>query len=80
MDWKVAGEFVSPKNITIGSNSPLLVLKVAFHSLPSLMCTLLYPHLMLNLENNRFPARSWISSVISRSGYLLGIVHLFSRR
>ncbi len=80
MDWKVAGEFINLKNITVGSNNPSLVLKAAFHLLPSLMCTLLYPHLTSNLENNRFPARSWINSVISGSGYLLGIVHLFSRR
>ncbi len=78
MDWKVAREFVSLKNITVGLNRPLLVLKAAFHSSPSLMCTLLYPHLMSNLENSRFPARSWISSVMSGSEYLLGIVHLFS--
>ena len=29
--WKVAGELHSPKNITVGSNSPLFVLKAAFH-------------------------------------------------
>ena len=28
MDWKVAGELHMPKNITVGSKSPLFVLKV----------------------------------------------------
>src|SRR6266446_7606224 len=42
--WKVAGEFVRPKNMTIGSNSPSGVRKAAFHSSPSLMQILLYPH------------------------------------
>ncbi len=78
MDWKVAGEFVSPKNMTVGSNSPSLVLKVAFHSSPSLMHMLLYPHLTSNLEKSLFPARSWINSVINGRGYLFGIVHLFN--
>ncbi len=79
MDWKVAREFVSPKNINVGSNKPLLVLKVAFHSSPFLMCMLLYPHLTLNLENSHLPARLWINSMINGSGYLLGMVHFFSR-
>lgn len=39
--WNVAAEFVSPKTITVGSNSPLFVTKAAFRS--SLMQTLLYP-------------------------------------
>ena len=32
MVWKVAGEFVSPKNMTVGSNSLWLVINAAFHS------------------------------------------------
>ncbi len=39
--WKVAGELVSLKNITVGSNNPQLVLNAAFHSSPVLMRTLL---------------------------------------
>ena len=35
IDWKVAGELHIPKNITVGLNSPLLVLKAAFHWSPS---------------------------------------------
>uniref|UniRef100_A0A0W0FY04 Uncharacterized protein n=1 Tax=Moniliophthora roreri TaxID=221103 RepID=A0A0W0FY04_MONRR len=30
-DWNVAGEFIILKNITMGSNSLLLVLKAAFY-------------------------------------------------
>ena len=29
--WKVAGELVSPKNITVGLKRPLCVMKAAFH-------------------------------------------------
>ncbi len=35
--WKVAGEFVRPKNITVGSNSPSGVRNAAFHLSPSLI-------------------------------------------
>jgi hypothetical protein len=41
--WKVAGLLVRPKYMTRGSNKPLLVWNMAFHSLPSQMRTLLYP-------------------------------------
>ncbi len=41
--WNVAGKFLSPKNMTVASNNPLLVTKAAFHSPPSLMHMLLYP-------------------------------------
>ena len=30
IDWNVAGEFVSPKNMTVGSNSPRFVRKATF--------------------------------------------------
>ena len=40
--WKVAGELHRPKNITVGLNSPLLVMKAAFHWSPSRMQMLLY--------------------------------------
>lgn len=35
MFWKVASEFVSLKNITMGLNNPWFVLKATFHSSPS---------------------------------------------
>ena len=39
----VLGELASPKNIMFGLNSPRLVTKAAFHLLPVLIRTLLYP-------------------------------------
>src|SRR5258707_3576556 len=42
--WNVTGELHSLKNMTVGSNSPRLVWNAAFHSSPSLICTLLNPH------------------------------------
>src|ERR1700678_1532329 len=39
--WNVGGELHIPKNMTIGSKSPQLVLKAAFHWSPFLMRTLL---------------------------------------
>ncbi|KAI0261693.1 hypothetical protein BGY98DRAFT_929414, partial [Russula aff. rugulosa BPL654] len=50
--WNVAGEFVSPKNMTVGSNSPSGVRKAAFHSSPGLIRILLYPQRTSNLVNS----------------------------
>src|SRR5467141_1305052 len=47
--WNVAGLLVRPKNMTRGSNRPQFVRKAAFHSSPSLILTLLYPHRTSNL-------------------------------
>ena len=47
--WKVAGELHNPKNITVGSDSPLAVLNAAFHWSPSLILMLLYPFLRSSL-------------------------------
>ena len=33
MAWNVAGKFVNPKNMTVGSNNPSGVVKATFHSL-----------------------------------------------
>src|SRR5712675_1017718 len=52
--WKVAGELVIPKNMTVSSYRPSFVMKAAFHSLPSLILTLLYPHRTLNLVKSFF--------------------------
>jgi len=41
--WNIAEEFVNLKNMTVGSNKPLFVIKAAFHLSSSLMHTLLYP-------------------------------------
>lgn len=66
--WKVAGEFVSPKNITVGSNNPLFVTNVAFHSSPSLIRMLLYPCHTSSLVNILAPWSRSTSSGMSGSG------------
>ena len=62
MFWNVLGLLQSPKNITNGSNSPLLVMNAAFHSSPSLMRMLLYPHLTSNFVKNLAPVNLFIVS------------------
>jgi len=60
--WKVAGELVRPKNITVGSKSPSFVMNAAFHLSCGLMRTSLYPHSTSNLVNRVAPLRrstSW---------------------
>src|SRR5712671_6215454 len=52
--WKVAGELVIPKNMTVGSYNPSFVMKAAFHSSPSLIRTLLYPQQTSNLVKSFF--------------------------
>ena len=47
--WKVAGELVRSKDITVGLKRPLWVTKAAFHWCLSLIWTLLYPHCISNL-------------------------------
>ena len=42
--WNVASELHIPKNMTLGSNSPSEMVKMAFHWSSSLMRTLLYSH------------------------------------
>ena len=68
MVWKVAGELVRPKNMTVGSKSPLLVRKAAFHSYPSFIRTLLYPQRTSNLEKTLDPFSLSTSSCISSKG------------
>ena len=41
MVQNMAGEFINPKNITMGSKDPSEIVKAAFHSSPSLILTLL---------------------------------------
>ena len=43
--WNIAGALENPKYITVASKRPRLVINAVFHSSPSLMRTLLYPHL-----------------------------------
>ncbi|KAI0026790.1 hypothetical protein K488DRAFT_64477 [Vararia minispora EC-137] len=66
--WKVAGEFVRPKNITKGSKSPRLVLKAAFHSSPSLMRMFSYPQRTSTLEKIRAPLSLSTISLTSGRG------------
>lgn len=67
--WKVTWELVNLKNMTVGSNSPLFILKAAFHSSPSLILTLLYPHRTSNFEKIFAPFSLSINSGINGSGY-----------
>src|SRR6267154_5815974 len=76
MDWKVVGELVSPKNIMVGSYSPLLVVKAAFHSWPFFTRTALYPHQISNLVKRVHPLRWSICWGISGNGYLFRTVHV----
>jgi hypothetical protein len=45
----VAGELLIPKNMTVGSNNPQFIKNAAFHSSPSFIHTLLYPHIISSL-------------------------------
>jgi len=45
MLWKVASALEKPKYITVASKRPHLVINTVFYLFPSLMQTLLYPHL-----------------------------------
>jgi len=69
-----------PKYMTNGSNKPRLVRKAAFHSSPSLILILLYPHQMSSLVKYLAPRTLSINSWINGNGYLFFIVALLSRR
>src|SRR6202522_540844 len=66
--WNVGGELHIPKNMTIGSKSPRLVLKAAFHSSPFLIRTLLYPHLTSNFVKYLAPFSLSMISEINGNG------------
>src|SRR6266478_2658397 len=78
--WKVAVEFVSPKNITVGSNSPSGVRKAAFHSSPSLIRMLLYPHRTSTLVNRVHPLSLSMTWGISGDTFWFRLVHLLIGR
>ena len=67
--WKVAGLLVSLKNMTSSSKSPQLVQKTTFHSSPSEMCTLLYPHWTSNLVKYLVSQSWFMSSEMRGIGY-----------
>jgi len=68
MAWNIAGEFVNPKNITVGSNDPSGIVNAAFYSSPSLILTLLYPHLRSIFVNTFFVPIFSRTSKIKGSG------------
>jgi len=64
MVWNVMGKFVNLKNITVGSNDPSGVVNTAFHSSPSFIHTLLYPHCKSIFVNTFFvPIFSTMSEI-----------------
>jgi len=74
--WNVAGELVSPKNMTVGSNSPSGMRKAAFHSSPGLILMLLYPQWMSTLVNSVHPASRLITEGMRGETFLFRLVHL----
>src|SRR6266566_10006616 len=72
--WKVAGAFLRPKFITMGSYCPNGVLNAPLCWSPSFIRMLWYPHLMLNLVNRVFP---WSVTNLTHDAYLFPS-HLFS--
>ncbi len=78
--WKVAGAFLRPKFITIGSYCPNDVLNAPLNWLPSRIRILWYPHRMSNLVNKVFPWSFSINGAISGNGDVSGTVQLFSVR
>src|SRR6266478_1959959 len=78
--WNVAGEFVSPKNITVGSNKPSGVRKAAFHLSPSLILMLLYPHRTSTFVKRVHPLSRSITWGISGDTFWLRRVHLLIGR
>src|SRR6266404_8423030 len=74
--WKVAGEFVSPKNMTVGSNSPSGVRKAAFHSSPFLMRMLLYPHRTSTFVKRVHPRNLSMTCRIRGDTFRFFMVHL----
>ena len=71
--WNVASELHSPKNMTVGSNSPQLVHNAAFHLSPSLIHTLLNPHQRSSAVKNLalWRWRHWRWAGVGRSFLLL---------
>ena len=68
--WKVAGELVSPKYMTMGSQMPKQVLNAAFHWSPLWIQMLLYPHQMLKVEKMNELARANMDSLMLGMGVL----------
>jgi len=78
MVWKVVGEFVSPKYMTIGLYAPIYIVNAAFYLSPSLILTLLYPYLRSSFVNTFFFSTPSRISAIRGKGYLFFTVHWFT--
>ena len=68
--WKVAGEFDNPKNMTVGSNNSLDVMKAALHWSPSLILMLLYPDQISNFVKMVASFTISMRSEMRGSGYM----------
>ena len=66
--WNVGDALQNPKNMTVGSKSPMGVMKAAFHWSSSQMQILLYPQRMSNLVNKVDSLISSMSSGMRGSG------------
>jgi hypothetical protein len=55
MVWKVVGEFVRLKNMTVGSYRPSGVVNVAFQQSSGFIFTVLYPHQMSTMVKRVHP-------------------------
>ena len=75
--WKVAGELVNPKYMTVGSYALICVVNAAFHSLPSLILMLLYLYLRSNFVNIFLFSTPSNISAIRDNGYLFFIIYWF---
>jgi len=64
MLWKVASTLEKPKYMIVASKRPYLVINAVFHLSPSLMRTLLYPHLKSILVKIKALLSDLISSAI----------------
>src|SRR5216683_5145664 len=78
--WKVVGELVRLKNMTVGSYSPSLVINAAFQRSFGLMSTSLYPHSMLTPVNFVQSRSRSIKEGMRGSGYQFLIVQAFTGR
>ena len=76
----MASEFVTPKNMTVGSKSPSGVRKAAFHLSPGLMRMLLYPHQISTLVNREHPASLSTTDGMRGETFRFFFIHLFSGR
>ena len=68
--WNVAGELVSPKYMTMGSQMPKHVLNVAFHWSLLHIWMLLYPHRMSKVEKMNELASADMDSLMFGMGAL----------